>query len=86
MMAWGDDCGSWDDSVDWANLETFDFEDIPDDKDVMTTWHDSESLEEVCKFAKADARHRTVELNNVLIFHVGADDKRARLEAMFRNA
>ena len=34
MMAWGEDCSSWDDSVDWANLETFDFGDIPDDEDV----------------------------------------------------
>ena len=40
MMAWGTDCSSWDDTVDDANLARFDYEDIPDDKLVITTWHD----------------------------------------------
>ena len=86
MMAWGEDCTSWDDSVDWANLETFDFGDIPEEESVMTTWHDSESLEEVFLFAKELALHSTVKLSNVLILHIGAENKREKLEAMFRNA
>lgn len=86
MMAWGDDCESWDDSVDLANLETFNFGDIPDAKSVMTTWHESESLEDVFRFAKALALHPTVKLSNVLILHVGADDKHARLDALFQKA
>ena len=51
MMAHGDECSLWDDSVDWANIEAYDFEDIPDDNLVMTTWHEDESLEEVLWFA-----------------------------------
>ena len=49
MMAHGDECSLWDDSVDIANLEAFDwnFDDIPEDKHVTTTWHENESLEEV---------------------------------------
>lgn len=86
MMAWGDDCGSWDDSVDMANLEAFDFGDIPDDDDVMTTWHENDSLKETFRFAKALARHPTVELSNVLILHVGAGDKKARLDAIYQKA
>jgi len=40
MMAWGDGCSRWHDSVDWASLEEFDFGEIPDDRFVMTTWHE----------------------------------------------
>ena len=86
MMAWGDDCESWDDSVDLANLEAFDFGDIPDEEDVMTTWHDSESLEDVFRFAKASAHHPTVALDNVLILHVGPGDRLAGLETLFQKA
>lgn len=84
MMAWGDDCESWDDSVDLANLEAFDFDDIPDEESVMTTWHESESLEDVFRFAKTLAHHPEVALDNVLILHVGADDNHANLDAMFQ--
>src|SRR3954463_12099376 len=51
MMAWGANSGSWDDSVDWANLAKFDYAGIPDDKSVMTTWHDDEPLSETFWFA-----------------------------------
>ncbi len=86
MLAWGEDCTSWDDSVDSANLETFDFGDIPDEEFVVTTWHESETLEEVFQFAKDLALHPTVKLKNVLILHVSTDNKHAKFEAMFRNA
>ena len=86
MMAWGDECESWDDSVDMANLETFDFGDVPDEEEVMTTWHESEPLEDVFRFAKASAHHPTVKLNNVLILHVGADDKHVRFDAILQRA
>lgn len=86
MLAWGEDCTSWDDSVDWANLETFDFGNIPEEEFVMTTWHDSETLEEVFLFAKELALHSTVKLSNVLILHIGAENKRKKFEAMFQKA
>src|SRR5215467_8233133 len=47
MMAWGNDCSSWDDSVDIANLEQFNYENIPDERFVMTTWRENEPLAEV---------------------------------------
>lgn len=37
MMAWGPGSTTWDDAVDFANLERFDFGDIPQDESVMTT-------------------------------------------------
>ena len=44
LMAWGNNCSSWDTSVDIANLEAFDYEDIPEVNFVMTTWHEDEPL------------------------------------------
>lgn len=86
MMAWGEDCGSWDDSVDFANLEAFDFGDIPEGQDVMTTWHESDSLEDVFRFAKSWALHPSGQLDNSLIVHIGAEDRRSELETALREA
>ena len=44
LIAWGRDSSHWDDAVDMANLEHFKFGDIPDDRFVVTTWHDNEDL------------------------------------------
>jgi hypothetical protein len=35
MMAWGHECSLWDDSVDFANLEVFNFGEVPDRNFVM---------------------------------------------------
>lgn len=69
MMACGLDCTKWDDSVDLACLQHFDFGDISDKDFVRTTWHESEPLEEVFWFAKHSAFHE-VELDNTLILHI----------------
>lgn len=74
MMAWGIDCSSWDDSVDMANIEQFDFGDVPDDRFVMTSWHENEELPEVLWFAKHAARHPQVEIANVLLLHISDMD------------
>ena len=71
MMAWGKDCSLWDDSVDWANIEKFNFKDIPDDKFVMTSWHEDEFLEKAFWFAEYCADHPTVELSQVVILDIG---------------
>jgi hypothetical protein len=81
MMAWGPDCASWDDSVDWSALEAHDF-DIPDDRHVMTTWHDDEPLEEAffyCEF-NACLSSDDVDLHHKLILHIApeADEERMR--------
>lgn len=77
MMAWGRECSSWDDSVDFANLEVFDFKDIPDDQFVMTTWHEDEALTDVFWYSKHCALHPTVELQNTLLVHIGTQDREA---------
>lgn len=85
MMAWGENCTSWDDAVDFAMLERFDFGEIPDDQFVMTTWHESEPLAEVLWFAQIAAHHSHVELHNTLI-DVGPRDRREELVAAYEEA
>jgi hypothetical protein len=70
MMAWGKDCASWDYSVDIANLEDHEWGNIPNSRFVMTTWHDSEPLEEVFWFCRFAAHHSEVELPTVMIVHI----------------
>ena len=86
MMAWGRDCSTWDDAVDWANLEDFDFGEIPDERLVMTTWHEKQSLEEVFGFAKHAARHEHAELATTVIVHIGQLEKRDELTKAFSEA
>ncbi len=86
MMAWGKRCGSWNDSVDTANLEQFNYGDIPEDKFIMTTWHENESLEETIWFAKHTAFHPPVELPNVLFLHIGTTDREAEFLSLYEKA
>ena len=75
MMAWGEDCSSWDTSVDLANCEEFEYGDIPEEKFVMTTWHENEPLKEVFWFSKNNAFHPTVEINDTLLLHISQENK-----------
>ncbi len=70
MLAWGLECSSWDDSVDIANLQCFDYKDIPDDRFVMTTWHANEPLTEVIEFAVRSAQHSSQVLENFIFLHI----------------
>ena len=74
MMAWGVNSSSWDDSVDMANLEQFDFGEIPNDKFVMTTWHTDVQLSEVFWYCKNNAFHPSVELKDVVLVHVSENE------------
>lgn len=75
MMACGENCSSWDDSVDMANLEEFSFGAIPDDRFIMTTWHTDELLHEVFWFSKHNATHPTVEIDRTVLLHISARNK-----------
>ncbi len=86
MMAWGKDCSTWDDSVDFANLEQFDFGDIPDGQNTMTTWHDDEPLQEVFRFAKSWAVHPSVELPHTLLVHISENNRESEFLAEYANA
>lgn len=75
MLAWGRECSSWDDSVDHANLEAFDYEDIPDEHFVMTTWHENQTLDEVIEFAKFSNKYDDPKLEKLLFLHIGSQDR-----------
>jgi hypothetical protein len=86
MMAWGENCSSWDDSVDMANIQQFGFSEIPEDRFVMTTWHSNEPLTEVFWFSKNNAYHPTVNLERTLLLHVSSSSKEAELMKEYANA
>lgn len=79
MMAWGRDCSSWDDSVDFANLEDFDFGEIPEDRFVLTTWHENELLSEVFFFNETCAWHPEIDLPIVTIIDISPIERREEI-------
>jgi len=85
MMARGDECSRWDDSVDYANLEAFDYGDIPDERFVMTTWHERQSLAEVFWFAAHCAYHPTIELATVIL-DIAAAPREAEIRTLYNDA
>lgn len=75
MMAWGLECSAWDDSVDWANQNAFDPEEIPEGSFVVTTWHEEESLADVFWYAKHCATHSVVDIGQTLLLHIAAEQQ-----------
>lgn len=79
MMAWGINSSSWDDSVDWANIDQFGTDSIPEASFVVTTWHDDEPLEEVFWYSKNCAFHSVVNLERTIILHISKEERRDEL-------
>lgn len=70
MMAWGIGCSEFHDQVDLSSLQEFDFGKVPEDRHIMTTWHENEPLEGPLWFVENCAYHPVVELKATLILHV----------------
>ena len=85
MMTWGLRCSSWDDSVDIACLEAFNYQDTSEESLVVTTWHEDETLEDVFWFAKHCAFHETLSLEP-LILHISATSKEKDFKEMYHDA
>ena len=85
-MTWGKGSTEWDTSIDIANIEKFDFKEIPEDEFVMTTWHDSEPLTEAMWYAKNNAYHPTVELLSTLLVHVADVPEQAKILSVYTEA
>jgi hypothetical protein len=85
MMAWGEKCSEWDSSVDDANLQMFDYGEIPEEKFVMTTWHENSSLQEAFWFCERCAMHPSIDLQTYII-HIGHADRATELIETFRAA
>ena len=86
MMAWGHECTLWDDSVDYANLKQFDYGDIPDDRFVMTTWHNNQPLSEGLWFAANAASHPDVALERLILIHIAPHEAQAMKLKAFSDA
>lgn len=85
-LAWGQDCTLWDDSVDWAFLERHNYEDVPEEKFVMTTFHSNETLEEVIEFTKRCTEYSPVDLEDILILDFAAKERETAIKQLFDNA
>lgn len=86
MMAWGLECSSWDDSVDWACIAKHDYEEMPKDQFVMTTWHENETLNEVFFYAKNCALHDIVQLDNLMVLNISTSNKENEFREIYRDA
>lgn len=82
-LAWGRDCSAWDDSVDWAFLEHYDYGAYPEEKFVRTTWHDNETLEETVEHAKHCTEYSEVKLDDILVLDFGKHERRDCIERLF---
>jgi hypothetical protein len=79
VVAWGVECEEWHDTVDWTNIEEFEFGEIPDDRFVMTTWHTDEPLSEALWFAGQCADHPHVELTDTILVHIANAARRTEM-------
>ena len=86
VLAWGQYCEDWAESVDDANLEAYDYDDIPEDKLVMTTSHEEEELDDVFWFARHRARHPTLVLSHTVIIHIAERGRKDVLEKQYGQA
>lgn len=84
-LAWGDQCEAWREALEDAGLEAVDYEDVPEEQQVLTTAHDDEELSEAFWFAKHRAVH-PAELRETLILHIAAAPRREEIEAEYRDA
>ena len=86
MMAYGDDCSFWDDSVDTANLTAHNWKDIPNDKFVTTTWHDDESIEEVFYFAQNCALPFSPLIKNIIVLDITQNPREQIMLSLYEEA
>jgi len=86
MMAWGRKCSTWDDSVDWANIDQWGAGPIPESEFVVTTWHDDEPLAEVFWFAKTVAQHACIDLVDTIILDISTASRQNELLTLYEAA
>ena len=79
LCAWGVECEQWHDSADWAHLDQSDYKEVPEEKLVVTTWHENESLEDFFFFVRVSAAHPVVDLRRTVIIHIADQDRESEL-------
>lgn len=86
MMAWGEGCRSWEETVDQANVDAFEQGEIPDASVVITTWHEDELLQDVFWYSKHTAMHPCCDLDNIVLLHLAPKAREQELTDLFENA
>ena len=88
VQAWGRDAEAWAEAADDAALEAVDYEEAPDERRMMTTWHDpaDEDMDEVFWFSKHRAVHPTLSLDAVLIVHIAQAPRKEDIEQAYAGA
>jgi hypothetical protein len=66
----GHKCSSWDDSIDWAHLTMYKFN-PPEDEHIMTTWHETETVEQVLFFGLNNTDFDMHDFDRYLVLFVG---------------
>ena len=86
LMAWGQDCHGWQDSVNLANLQKYEFGKIPDNALIITTSHEHETLDEVFWYARNTAIHPCATLEQTLILHLSDVSNEEALRKLYSEA
>ncbi|MGI9308917.1 MAG: DUF7684 family protein [Gammaproteobacteria bacterium] len=89
MMAWGVNCHSWIKALAQANLAAFEVTDtqgVPDDRLVITTSHEKDSLQDVFWFSRHTAMHPCAKLDNTVLLHLSEAERESQLTADYFNA
>jgi hypothetical protein len=84
-LAWGDQCEAWREAIEDASLEASDYDDVAEERQVITTAHEDEEMSEVFWFARHRAVH-PAELRETLILHIADTPRRDEIEAGYRDA
>jgi hypothetical protein len=77
-MAFGHDASSWDDSIDYAHICRYPDCRPPEDAHVMTTWHDSDTLDEIAQFFVFLTVFDSFKPVNFLLLCIGEESGRYR--------
>lgn len=69
----GYQCSKWDDSIDWAFIATAPSFSPTDERFVVTTWHENESLRDVVHFFRWNTTFDQFIPKNYLVLILGGD-------------
>ena len=85
-MVCGADCQAWVDAIRAANLRLVDIDDLAPEQWVMITPHHGERLRGVFWHAKKFARHTHVDLQHLLVIHLGEQNRSTEYVSIFDKA
>lgn len=75
-LCFGHNCSTWDDSIDLAPTLSSENFDLPEDRFVMTTWHENEPLSDVVDFFIQNTGFDNLVFQQYLVLFLGADQAR----------